>query len=170
MQFGAEFVRLRSDGKQPSAIALADRKLMALAGLWESWRSPAGERVRSFAIACPPTSANQARLPDSIGAFDAHLPAQLERGADRYPFRRVVRHQGSPPQSRHATLGLIPYWSKDIKVGFAKDQLQGRGDRSQTGFPRSVRAAPLPGAGRQFLRKEKRLPPVQPHISSFQNY
>jgi putative SOS response-associated peptidase YedK len=23
---------------------------MALAGLWETWRSPAGERVRSFAI------------------------------------------------------------------------------------------------------------------------
>jgi putative SOS response-associated peptidase YedK len=37
-------------GKQPYAIALAGRKLMALAGLWESWRSPAGERVRSFAI------------------------------------------------------------------------------------------------------------------------
>src|ERR1700731_2791853 len=28
----------------------ADRGLMALAGLWETWRSPAGERVRSFAI------------------------------------------------------------------------------------------------------------------------
>jgi putative SOS response-associated peptidase YedK len=39
-----------ANGKQPYAIALADRKLMALAGLWESWRSPAGERVRSFAI------------------------------------------------------------------------------------------------------------------------
>jgi putative SOS response-associated peptidase YedK len=25
-------------------------ELMALAGLWETWRSPAGERVRSFAI------------------------------------------------------------------------------------------------------------------------
>ena len=37
-------------GKQPYAIALADRGLMALAGLWESWRSPAGERMRSFAI------------------------------------------------------------------------------------------------------------------------
>src|SRR5216684_4316038 len=37
-------------GKQPYAIALADRGLMALAGLWETWRSPAGERVRSFAI------------------------------------------------------------------------------------------------------------------------
>ena len=37
-------------GKQPYAIALADRQLMALAGLWETWRSPAGERIRSFTI------------------------------------------------------------------------------------------------------------------------
>jgi putative SOS response-associated peptidase YedK len=37
-------------GKQPYAIALADRRLMALAGLWETWRSPAGERLHSFAI------------------------------------------------------------------------------------------------------------------------
>ena len=37
-------------GKQPYAVALADRRLMALAGLWENWRSPAGEWVRSFAI------------------------------------------------------------------------------------------------------------------------
>ena len=36
--------------KQPYAIALADGSLMALAGLWENWRSPAGEWVRSFAI------------------------------------------------------------------------------------------------------------------------
>jgi putative SOS response-associated peptidase YedK len=36
-------------GKQPYAIALADQGLMALAGLCENWRSPAGERVRSFA-------------------------------------------------------------------------------------------------------------------------
>ena len=39
-----------ASGKQPYAIALADRRLMALAGLWENWRSPAGEWVRSFAI------------------------------------------------------------------------------------------------------------------------
>jgi putative SOS response-associated peptidase YedK len=44
-------------GKQPYAIALADRHLMALAGLWETWRSPAGERVRSFAII--PTTPNK---------------------------------------------------------------------------------------------------------------
>jgi putative SOS response-associated peptidase YedK len=44
-------------GKQPYAIALADRRLMALAGLWENWRSPAGEWVRSFAIIT--TTANE---------------------------------------------------------------------------------------------------------------
>jgi putative SOS response-associated peptidase YedK len=44
-----EWKKTTSD-KQPYAIALAGGKLMALAGLWESWRSPAGERVRSFAI------------------------------------------------------------------------------------------------------------------------
>ena len=38
------------DRKQPYAIALADRKPMALAGLWENWKSPEGEWIRSFAI------------------------------------------------------------------------------------------------------------------------
>jgi len=37
-------------GKQPYALALADRGIMALAGVWENWKSPAGEWVRSFAI------------------------------------------------------------------------------------------------------------------------
>src|ERR1700730_7580363 len=37
-------------GKQPYAIALADRRLMGMAGLWETWRSPTGERIRSFTI------------------------------------------------------------------------------------------------------------------------
>jgi len=38
-------------GKQPFAIGLKGGGIMAMAGLWESWRSPAGERIRSFTIA-----------------------------------------------------------------------------------------------------------------------
>jgi putative SOS response-associated peptidase YedK len=38
-------------GKQPYAIALKDGGLMAMAGLWVTWRSPEGERIRSFTIA-----------------------------------------------------------------------------------------------------------------------
>ena len=42
-------------GKRPYAISLANRGLMALAGLWENWCSPVGEWMRSFAIiTCPP--------------------------------------------------------------------------------------------------------------------
>ena len=46
------FYEWQKTGKesQPYAIALADRSVMALAGLWETWRSPAGETVRSFTI------------------------------------------------------------------------------------------------------------------------
>src|SRR5215813_7890315 len=49
-------------GKQPYAIALADGRLMALAGLWENWRSPAGEWVRSFAIITTTPNELRARL------------------------------------------------------------------------------------------------------------
>ena len=37
-------------GKQPYAIGLAGGGLMAMAGLWDTWRSSEGERVRSFTI------------------------------------------------------------------------------------------------------------------------
>ena len=39
-----------ASGKQPYALALADRGIMALAGVWENWQAPDGEWVRSFAI------------------------------------------------------------------------------------------------------------------------
>jgi putative SOS response-associated peptidase YedK len=37
-------------GSSPMRSRSAERGIMALAGLWENWRSPAGEWVRSFAI------------------------------------------------------------------------------------------------------------------------
>ena len=45
-----EWKKLGPEGKQPYAIALADGGLMSLAGLWETWRSPAQQAVRSFTI------------------------------------------------------------------------------------------------------------------------
>lgn len=46
------FIEWRSmpDGKQPYAIARRDGAPLAFAGLWEGWRSPDGEVVRTFAI------------------------------------------------------------------------------------------------------------------------
>jgi putative SOS response-associated peptidase YedK len=55
-----EWKKLGKD-RQPYAVGLADRRLMALAGLWETWRSPAGERARSFAIVT--TAANPLLAP-----------------------------------------------------------------------------------------------------------
>jgi putative SOS response-associated peptidase YedK len=60
-----EWKKLGKD-REPYAVSLADRRLMALAGLWESWRSPAGERVRSFTIVTTAPNALLAELHDRM--------------------------------------------------------------------------------------------------------
>jgi len=52
--------------REPYAVALADRRLMAMGGLWETWRSPAGERVRSFTIVTTAPNALLAELHDRM--------------------------------------------------------------------------------------------------------
>lgn len=42
--------RAMPDGKQPYAIARRDGAPLAFAGLWEGWRSPDGETLRTFTI------------------------------------------------------------------------------------------------------------------------
>jgi len=42
--------RAMLDGKQPYAIARRDGAPLAMAGLWEGWRAPDGEIIRTFAI------------------------------------------------------------------------------------------------------------------------
>lgn len=44
------FYAWRLCDKQPFAVALANRQLMALAGVWDLWTSPSGERIECFAI------------------------------------------------------------------------------------------------------------------------
>src|SRR5712692_12095532 len=88
-------------GKQPYAIALADRRLMALAGLWENWRSPAGEWVRSVAIIT--TSPNElcAELHD-------RMPVILAR--DNWPSWLGEE----PAEARHYKAMLVPYPSAEM--------------------------------------------------------
>jgi putative SOS response-associated peptidase YedK len=82
--------------KQPCAIALADRGLMALAGLWENWRSPAGEWVRSFAIIT--TTPN-----DLCAELHNRMPVVL--GPEAWPI-----WLGEEPAEPHHLKGLLaPY-------------------------------------------------------------
>jgi putative SOS response-associated peptidase YedK len=43
--------------------------------------------------------------------------------------------------------GLIPYWSKEIKIGFSTINAMAETVATKPVFRRSVRATPLPGAG-----------------------
>jgi putative SOS response-associated peptidase YedK len=58
---------------------------MALAGLWENWRSPAGERIGSFAIVTTPAERimRGAAQPDARGIETGRLALVARRAADR---------------------------------------------------------------------------------------
>jgi putative SOS response-associated peptidase YedK len=58
--------------KQPYAFARRDDTPLALAGLWEGWRDPAGEVVRSFTIIT--TGAN-----DTLAPIHDRMPVVLEQ-------------------------------------------------------------------------------------------
>ena len=62
----------------------------------------------------------------------------------------VVRYDAKDHQRSLEVMrwGLIPFWAKDIKIGFSKLQRQGRGCRNEARFPQGVPAAALPGAAR----------------------
>jgi len=86
------FYEWKKTGKQPCAIALSDRRLMALAGVWENWRSPAGEWVRTFAII---TTA-----PNELCA-DVRFGRSMTRRRDG----RLPPPSEDPAQTRHALAG-----------------------------------------------------------------
>ena len=87
-------------GKQPYAVALADRGLMALGGLWENWRSPAGAWVRSFVIVTTEPNALCAELhkrmpvvlgPETWRAWLGEEPADAgQLKAVLAPYRRLA--------------------------------------------------------------------------------
>jgi putative SOS response-associated peptidase YedK len=54
--------RTMPDGMQPYAIARLDGSPLAFAGLWEGWRSPEGETLRTFAILTTSANGTMAQL------------------------------------------------------------------------------------------------------------
>jgi putative SOS response-associated peptidase YedK len=63
----------RAGLKYPHLFELPNDAVFAFAGLWERWRSPAGETIETFTIITTPANEAVARLHD-------RMPAILDRG------------------------------------------------------------------------------------------
>jgi putative SOS response-associated peptidase YedK len=61
-----EWQRTENGSKQPYAIARRDSETLAFAGVWEGWRSPEGEVLRSFAIIVTAANATMAPIHDRM--------------------------------------------------------------------------------------------------------
>jgi putative SOS response-associated peptidase YedK len=94
--------RAMPDGKQPYAIARADGVPLAFAGLWESWRDPAGEVLRTFTIAT--TAAN-----DDMAALHDRMPVILE--PDDWPVWLGEEAGDHAELLRPAAPGTVRLWA-----------------------------------------------------------
>jgi putative SOS response-associated peptidase YedK len=93
--------RSTADGKQPYAIARADGAPLAFAGLWEGWRGPDGETLRSFTILT--TRANADLTP-----LHTRMPVILEPGA--WPVW-LGECEGAPSALlKPAAEGVVRFW------------------------------------------------------------
>ena len=70
------FYEWKAEGKakQPFAVAMADGAPMALAGLWEGWRGPDGEVLRTFTIVTGEAN-------EKLAAMHHRMPVILPREA-----------------------------------------------------------------------------------------
>jgi putative SOS response-associated peptidase YedK len=101
-------------GKQPYAIGLAGGRIMAMAGLWETWRSPEGERIRSCTIVTT--------TPNELCALHNRMPVVLKPEA--WPGWLGEE----PADPAHLKALLAPYsaddmicWPVSARVGSVKN-------------------------------------------------
>ena len=66
----------RDTGKRPMRIELATKEAFAFAGIWETWKNPEGNRIRSCAIITAPAHA-------SIKPIHDRMPVILNRERER---------------------------------------------------------------------------------------
>ena len=101
-------------GKRPYAIGIKGGRLMALAGLWENWRSPEGEYIRSFTIATTKPNALCAELHN-------RMPVVLQ--PDAWPV--WLGEEPAEPKDLKALLAPYPgddmiCWPVNARVGNVK--------------------------------------------------
>jgi putative SOS response-associated peptidase YedK len=100
--------KTEAEGKQPFAIARADGEPLALAGIWEGWRGPDGEVLRSFAVLT--TAANR-----TMALLHERMPVILER--DSWPVW-LGEAQGDPSHLLTAAdESVLRMWKVDKAVG-----------------------------------------------------
>lgn len=95
-------------GKTPFAIARADGDPMAFAGIWEGWRSPEGDIVRSFAIVT--TTANA-----QMAALHERMPVILE--PSDWPGWLGETEADPTVLLRPSAEGVLKIWPVDKRVG-----------------------------------------------------
>jgi putative SOS response-associated peptidase YedK len=96
------------DGKTPYAIARADGDPMAFAGIWEGWRSPEGDILRSFAIVTTTANAQMAALHERMPVIleQADWPGWL--GEAEIDFSTMLRPSAD---------GVLRIWPVGKRVG-----------------------------------------------------
>jgi putative SOS response-associated peptidase YedK len=101
----------RDADKQPFAIALGNRGPMTFAGLWDRWRSPGGETLKSFTIVT--TAANELLRP-LHGRMPVVLPPDRwaawlgEAAADHAALKAMLKpYPGSG----------MTFWPVDRRIG-----------------------------------------------------
>ena len=101
--------------KQPFAVALANRGPMTLAGLWELWRSPAGETIQSFAIITTTANILLAPLHDRMPVVIAPDCWGDWLGENSAPERAVET------LLRPYRADAMAFWAVDRRVGNIKN-------------------------------------------------
>jgi len=98
--------------QEPFAIARADGEPLAFAGIWEGWRAPDGEVLRTFAILT--TAANE-----EMSALHDRMPVILERST--WPVW-LGEAEGEPTQLlRPAPAGVVRIWPVSKAVGSVRN-------------------------------------------------
>jgi putative SOS response-associated peptidase YedK len=104
--------RAMPDGKQPYAIGRKDGAPLAFAGIWEGWRGPDGETLRSFAILTTSANATMRKLHD-------RMPVILEE--EHWPVWLGERAGEPTGLMRPADDGLLHLWAVSRAVNSVRN-------------------------------------------------